>query len=67
MPGCIPVQLPHVKVNVRFDVSNCIIAKCRLSSDMMSPCTGNGCSMHSDFWNTWNQASLVNMVNAQLN
>ena len=56
-----------MKVNVRFDVSNCIIAKCRLSSDMMSPCTGNGCSLHSDFWNTWNQASLVNMVNAQLN
>lgn len=66
-PAAFPIQLPHVKVNVRFDVSNCIRAGCRLSSDTMSHCTGNGCSLHSDFWNTWNQAALINMVNTKLN
>lgn len=66
-PASHPVQLPHVKVNVRFNVSNCKQAGCRLSSDMMSPCTGNGCSLHADFWNTWNQVALINMVQTKLN
>lgn len=66
-PAAFPVQLPHVKVNVRYDISNCIRAGCHLSSDHMSPCNGNGCSLHADFWNTWNQAALVNMVNTKLN
>jgi Domain of unknown function (DUF1996) len=66
-PASHPVKLPHVKVNVRFDVSNCITAGCHLASDMGAPCTRNGCSLHADFWNTWDQAALVNMVRTKLN
>jgi uncharacterized protein DUF1996 len=66
-PASFPIQLPHVKVNVRFDVSNCIKAGCYLSSDMAAPCVGKGCSLHADFWNTWNQAALVAMVTTKLN
>lgn len=66
-PTSHPIQLPHVKVNIRYDVTNCIKAGCHLSSDMMASCTGKGCSLHADFWNTWNQTALVNMVNTKLN
>jgi hypothetical protein len=65
-PSTHPVQLPHVKFNVRFDVTNCISAGCRLSSDAAAGCV-TGCSLHADFWNTWNQSALVNMVNTKLN
>ena len=30
-PAVFQIQLPHVKVNVRFDISNCIRAGCHLS------------------------------------
>lgn len=66
-PASHPIQLPHVKVNIRFDVTNCIKAGCYLSSDHDAACTGKGCSLHSDFWNTWNQAALTNMVKTKLN
>ncbi len=65
-PSTHPVQLPHVKFNVRYDVTNCIRAGCRLSSDPAAGCV-TGCSLHADFWNTWNQTALVNMVNTKLN
>jgi hypothetical protein len=54
-------------VNIRFDVTDCIEAGCHLSSDMGAPCMENGCSLHADFWNTWNQAALVKMVSTRLN
>jgi hypothetical protein len=66
-PASHPIQLPHVKINVRFDVSNCIQAGCHLASDMGAPCTKNGCSLHADFWNTWNQTAHVKMVQTKLN
>jgi hypothetical protein len=66
-PTSHPIKLPHVKVNVRFDVSNCIKAGCYLASDHERSCTKNGCSLHADFWNTWNQAALINMVKTKLN
>ena len=66
-PATHPVQLPHLKVNIRYAVSNCIAAGCRISSDPGASCTVPGCSLHSDFWNTWDQTALVNMVNTQLN
>jgi Domain of unknown function (DUF1996) len=66
-PASHPIQLPHVKVNIRFDVSDCIEARCHLSSDMGASCMENGCSLHADFWNTWDQAALVKMVGTRLN
>jgi hypothetical protein len=66
-PTSHPIQLPHVKVNVRFDVSNCIQAGCHLASDHERGCTTPGCSLHADFWNTWNQKALVSLVRNQLN
>lgn len=66
-PASHPVQLPHVKVNVRYDVSDCIEAGCHLASDHERGCTTNGCSLHGDFWNTWNQKALVKMVKNKLN
>jgi hypothetical protein len=66
-PASHPIQLPHVKVNVRFNVTNCIAARCSLSSDAQHSCTVNGCSLHGDFWNTWNQVALTDLVRTQLN
>jgi hypothetical protein len=66
-PASHPVKLPHVKVNIRWNVTNCIKAGCELSSDHGAPCSAAGCSLHSDFWNTWNQTALVNMVKTKLN
>jgi hypothetical protein len=66
-PASHPVKLPHLKVNVRWDVTNCIKAGCYLASDHGAPCTKNGCSLHADFWNTWDQTALVNMVRTKLN
>lgn len=66
-PASHPIKLPHVKVNVRFDVNDCIKAGCHLMSDMGAPCMGSGCSLHADFWNTWDQAALIKMVQTKLN
>lgn len=66
-PASHPVKLPHIKINVRWSISNCVAAGCVLSSDMHASCSVPGCSLHSDFWNTWNQAALVTMVQTQLN
>ena len=66
-PSTHPIKLPHLKVNIRFNVTDCINAGCYLSSDMGASCTKKGCSLHSDFWNTWNQTALENMVQTKLN
>ncbi|MGH2629838.1 MAG: DUF1996 domain-containing protein, partial [Actinomycetota bacterium] len=52
-PASHPVQLPAVKVNIRFGVTDCRAAGCYLVSDMDSPCSVPGCSLHADYWNTW--------------
>jgi len=46
-------------------VSNCIAAGCHLSSDMPGDVPGS--TLHADFWNTWDQATLEQLVNTQLN
>jgi hypothetical protein len=66
-PADHPVQLPAIKVNIRFDVTICIAAGCYLSSDHAADCPVPGCSLHADFWNTWDQATLENLVNTKLN
>jgi hypothetical protein len=66
-PTSHPVKLPHLKINVRWGITNCVAARCYLASDHERSCTTNGCSLHSDFWNTWDQAALVKMVTTQLN
>jgi len=66
-PASHPIKLPHLKVNIRWDITNCIQARCVLSSDMAAPCNVPGCSLHSDFWNTWDQGALINMVRTKLN
>jgi hypothetical protein len=66
-PASHPVHLPHVKINIRYAVSKCIAAGCRISSDHGASCSPAGCALHSDFWNTWDQAALVNIVNTKLN
>jgi hypothetical protein len=66
-PSSHPVQLPAVKVNIRFDVANCRAAGCYLASDMGAPCSVPGCSLHADFWNTWDQAALERLVSSKLN
>lgn len=50
-----------------MDVTNCIQAGCVLSSDAAAPCNVPGCSLHADFWNTWDQGALANMVRTKLN
>jgi hypothetical protein len=64
-PADHPVQLPAIKVNIRYGVSNCIAAGCSLSSDMMGDLPGS--TFHADFWNTWDQSVLEQLVQAQLN
>ena len=66
-PASHPVQLPAVKVNIRFGIANCRAAGCSLVSDMGAPCSVPGCSLHADFWNTWDQAALERLVNTVLN
>jgi len=64
-PADHPVQLPAIKVNIRYGVSNCVAAGCSLSSDMMGDLPGS--TFHADFWNTWDQSVLEQLVQAQLN
>lgn len=66
-PASHPVQLPAVKVNIRFGITNCKAAGCYLVSDQGAPCSVPGCSLHADFWNTWDQAALERLVNTVLN
>jgi hypothetical protein len=56
-----------VKVNIRFNVTDCVAAGCHLSSDHERSCATDGCSLHADLWNTWDQAALVGLVSSQLN
>jgi hypothetical protein len=62
-----PVQLPIIKVNIRYGISNCIAAKCHLVSDMMMGAPVPGASLHADFWNTWHQRLLKKLVATKLN
>ena len=64
-PADRPIQLPAIKVNIRYGVSNCIAAGCSLSSDMMGDLPGG--TFHADFWNTWDQSVLEQLVQAQRN
>ena len=59
------VQLPAIKVNIRYGVSNCVAMGCSLSSDMMGDLPGS--TFHADFWNTWDQSALEQLVQSQLN
>ena len=64
-PADHPIQLPAIKVNIRFAVSNCIAAQCGLMSDMSGDVPGS--TFHADFWNTWDQSVLEGLVATQLN
>jgi Domain of unknown function (DUF1996) len=64
-PADHPVQLPAIKVDIRYNVSNCIVAGCSLVSDMMGDVPGS--TFHADFWNTWDQSALEQIVGTQLN
>jgi len=58
---------PAIKVNIRYGISNCKIARCHLVSDMMMGAMVPGGSLHADFWNTWHQRLLTKMVLQKLN
>jgi hypothetical protein len=64
-PADHPVQLPAIKVDIRYGVSNCIASGCSLASDMMGDVPGS--TFHADFWNTWNQSVLQQLITTQLN
>ena len=66
-PAAYPIQLPQLTMNVRYGVTNCIAAGCYLASDRSAGCSVPGCSLHADFWNTWNQTALQNIVTTILN
>lgn len=66
-PRTHPVQLPRIKVDIRYGISNCIAARCHLVSDMMMGAKVPGGSLHADFWNTWHQRLLDKLVSTRLN
>ena len=63
-PATHPVQVPRLSMHFTWDVENG--RKYSLSSDEMFG-TSAGRSLHSDFWNTWNQDALEDLVAACLN
>ena len=66
-PRTHPIQLPAIKVNIRYGISNCVAARCRLVSDMMMGAKVPGGSLHADYWNTWHQRLLNRFVATKLN
>jgi hypothetical protein len=66
-PRTHPIQLPAIKVNIRYGISNCVAARCRLVSDMMMGAKVPGGSLHADYWNTWHQRLLNRLVATKLN
>lgn len=57
------VKVPFLYQKVSFNIANCGTIGCYLSSDA----TMGVPSLHADFWNTWNQAALENLVQTVLN
>ncbi len=66
-PRTHPIQLPAIKVNIRYGITNCVAARCRLVSDMMMGAKVPGGSLHADYWNTWHQRLLNRFVATKLN
>lgn len=66
-PGCKNgIELPHLTVNVKWDVQDAATAGYGLSSDA-SLGVSAGRSLHADFWNTWKQRVLAATVTRCLN
>ena len=63
-PATHPVLVPRLSMHFTWNAVNG--RKYNLSSDEMFG-TGHGRSLHSDFWNTWNQEALEDLVEACLN
>jgi hypothetical protein len=57
------VKVPFLYQKVSFAISNCGTIGCYLSSDA----TMGVPSLHADFWNTWDQTTLENLVRTVLN
>jgi hypothetical protein len=57
------VKVPFVYQKISFNITNCGTIGCYLSSDA----TMGVPSLHADFWNTWDQATLENLVQTVLN
>jgi hypothetical protein len=53
------IVLPRLRVNFNFQTQYC--PDCVFSSDEMAG-VSYGASAHTDFWNTWDQQSLENLV-----
>lgn len=76
-PADHPVKLPLAYLKIKYAITDCISAQCHLSSDGMSidgkSCSDPGCTLHADFWNTWDQGpatttnTLKNLVQTCLN
>lgn len=63
-PSTHPVKLPNIVMRVRFNVKDCIAAGCYLASDQGA---APGSTFHADFWNTWDQPTLEDMIATVLN
>lgn len=63
-PADHPVKLPTIYYKIKYNITDCIAAGCHLSSDVG---TTAGASLHADFWNTWDQAALQDVVTRLLN
>ena len=65
------VKLPLLYIKVKYAISNCITAGCHLTSDGQpingQVCLLPGCTLHADYWNTWDQGALDTLVNSKLN
>jgi Domain of unknown function (DUF1996)/RTX calcium-binding nonapeptide repeat (4 copies) len=57
--GSYPVKLPRLAMHVTYGISNG--TGYRLASDAENG-TSNGRSAHADFWNTWDQPALEELV-----
>lgn len=57
------IQVPRLSVNVRYNIRNG--TGYRLSSDHLGDADGQ--TLHADFWNTWDQATLEFLVARCLN
>ncbi len=63
-PADHPYKVPHLNVNITYPVTDA--RGYYLVSDMDKGVT-DGRSLHSDFWNTWDQAALQDLVTNCLN
>ena len=58
-PSTHPIPVPTLTINANFPIPK-TSGTVTLSSD--EPTDPPGSTMHSDFWNTWNQAELERLV-----